>query len=238
MKEDEIPKGTAGIYQKWLASGKTKFTPTDEDIWCELQLQCVGDWEPLRKVKPIDLNQIEKELKPYKDKWQDYLPVEGRSNAREGLNLIGLPGDLPWDTISMPETAIRMGKKLHEIDFDEPTQLYYDLKSLHPLLDPLLPLGRSALVKLNEGGWFTPHRDKPQISRETFRIIIFLSKQCASDSFRFELGGIHRPIVPGTAYLIATQQMHQTHAYKNNSIHLVINIPKTWANVLKVMSLL
>ena len=204
-----------------------------------MQLQAIGDWEPLTQVKKINLDQVEKELKPYEDKWQEYLPRPGRTNDRQGLSVIGLPGDLPWDSISMPESTARTGgMKLKNKDFNEPTQLYYDLKSLHPLLGQFLPLGRSALVRLQEGGWFIPHRDNPQITRGTFRIIMFLSKECASDSFRFELGGQHRPIVPGTTYVIATQKMHQTHAYKNNSIHLVVNVLKTWDNVLKVVSLL
>jgi len=227
------------IYQQWLESGKTKFAPTDEDIWCELQLQAIGDWEPLTKIKKINLNQFKKELKPYEDKWREYLPRPGRTNDRQGLNVIGLPGDDPWDSISFSEGNARSGGvKLENEDFNEPTQLYYDLKSLHPLLNPFLPLGRSALVRLQEGGWYTPHRDSQYISRGTFRIIIFLSKECATDSFRFELDRQVRPIIPGTTYLIATQKMHQTHSWKNNSIHLVINVPKTWENVLKVVSLL
>ena len=35
-------------YQKWLDSDRTKFEPTAEDIKCELQLQALDVWEPLK----------------------------------------------------------------------------------------------------------------------------------------------------------------------------------------------
>jgi hypothetical protein len=98
------------------------------------------------------------------------------------------------------------------------------------------PLGRAMLVKTNAGGWFPPHKDNPQLTRDTFRIVAFLSRTCASDAYEFEVDGRTWPIVPGKAYYVDTRKTHRTHSWMNNSIHLIINVPKTWENVLKLMS--
>ena len=47
-------------------------------------------------------------------------------------------GDEPWDSLSMPEAIRRAGRELCELDFNTPTQLYHDLKSLQitRLLEP------------------------------------------------------------------------------------------------------
>ena len=44
------------------------------------------------------------------------------------------------------------------------------------------------------------------------------------------------PIKAGGVYYIDTKKTHRTHAWKDNSLHLVMNIPKTWENVMKLMS--
>jgi hypothetical protein len=221
-------------YQKWLDSNKEKFEPTEEDIKCELQLQALDIWEPLKF--DFDLYDFKKQIKPYNDKWVPYLRREGVVNNREGLSLIGIEGDDYNDGLSMPEARKRHGRKLRETDFNTPNQLYKDLPVLHPMLEYFMPLGRTMLVKVNAGGWFPPHKDAPQLTRETFRIVAFLTEATGSDAYEWEMGGRRWPIVPGRAYYVDTRRTHRTHAWMNNSVHLVVNVPKTWENVMKLMS--
>lgn len=209
--------------------------PKIMDIACELQLDAIGDFVPLKFN--VNLNQFEKEIEQYKDMWVPYLHREGLLNDRQGLNLVGLPGDTPTDSLSMPEAMKRTGRNLSELDFDTPTQLYRDLPSLHHIVDYFPKLGRCSLVKLNTGGWFPTHRDGVLLQRRTFRIVVFLSNTSHS-CYEWEHDYRIRQIEPGCAYYIDTRKTHRTHSYVNDSIHLVMNIPKTYDNVLLVLDAL
>jgi len=221
-------------YQKWLDSNKQKFEPTPEDIKCELQLQALDFWEPLKFN--INLHKFNSEIKAYDDKWVPYLRREGIVNNREGLSLVGIEGDDYNDGLSMPEARKRHGKKLKEVDFNTPNELYKDLTSLHEMLDFFMPLGRTMLVKANAGGWFPPHKDAPQLTRDTFRIVAFLSYETGPNAYEWEMCGQKMQIIPGQAYYVDTRKTHRTHAWIDNSIHLIVNVPKTWENVIKLMS--
>ena len=232
-----IPKADqatqAGYYEKWLRK-PNEYEPSEEDIWCELQLQALSVWEPLKWE--FDLGWFKKEIKQYDDKWVPYLRREGVTNDREGLCLMGMPGDKCSDSLSMPEARRRHNKKLWEIDFNAKTELYNDLESLHDMLEYFQPLGRTMLVKSNAGGWFPPHKDQPNLTRDTFRIVAFLSRTTQHDAYEWEMDGHRWPITPGKAYYVDTRKTHRTHSWMNNSIHLVVNVPKTWENVMKLIS--
>ena len=221
-------------YQKWLDSDKTKFEPTPEDLKCELQLSALDVWEPLKYE--FDLGHFKKQMAKYEDKWVPYLRREGVVNNREGLCLMGMPGDSYNDGLSMPEARRRHGRKLDECDFNAPTELYNDLTSLHPMLEYFQPLGRTMIVNTHAGGWFPPHKDNPQLTRSTFRIVAFLSRATQHDAYEWEMAGQKWPITPGKAYYVDTRKTHRTHSWFNNSLHLVVNVPKTWENVMKLMS--
>lgn len=209
--------------------------PKMMDIACEMQLDALGDFVPL-KFK-ADLTKFGEEISKYDGQWVPYLHRDDVLNDREGLNLIGLPGDVPTDSLSMPEARKRTGRKLSELDFDTPTQLYHDLPSVHPILDAFPKLGRCTLVKVNKGGWFPYHRDGILLQRTAFRIVVFLTNTGHSH-YEWEHDYRIRNIEPGRAYYVDTRKTHRTHSFVHNSIHLVMNIPKTYENVLRVMNLL
>ena len=231
-KADQSKQG--GYYRKWINSDKTRFEPSMDDIKCELQLQALTSFEPLKWE--IDQGLFRKEIAKYDDAWVPYLRREGVVNNRDGLCLVGLPGDKCSDSLSMPEARRRTGRKLSEIDFNTPTELYADLTSLHQVLDYWNPLGRSMLVRTHAGGWFPPHKDQPMLTRDTFRVCAFLGNNVGHDSYEWQMDGHIWPIKPGGVYYIDTRKTHRTHSWKDNSIHLVMNIPKTWENVIKLMS--
>jgi hypothetical protein len=205
------------------------------DLATEMQLSVIGDFAPL-KIK-INLDQFKKEIEPYKDQWVPYLHREGSLNDRQGLNFVGLPGDTPQDSISMPEAQKRVGKKLTELDFDTPTQLYHDLKSLKPITEVFPVLGRCTLVKVNKGGWFPSHRDGVLLNRHAFRLVAFLTNT-GHESYHWEHDYRIRSIEEGRCYFVDTRKQHRTHSYVHDSIHLVMNIPKTYENVLRVLDIL
>lgn len=221
-------------YKHYFVNGKMPEI-TENDLRCELQLQAIGDFAPLGII--IDEKLLKEELKQYEDKWVPYLRREGVTNDREGLLLVGAEGDSVGDSLSMPEVRQRLGERVNEIDLKYPTEAFHNLTSLHPILKAFDTLGRTMLVKLNKGGWFPPHRDTPFLSRDCFRIVGFLSRNCGHGGFMWEHD--YRPvqIEPMRCYYADTRKTHRTAAYDDNIIHLVINVPKTWENVLKVLSM-
>ncbi len=212
------------------------FTPPKiMDIACEMQLDAIGDFVPLKFKANLEL--FKQEILNYEDMWIPYLHREGLMNDRQGLNLVGLPGDKPTDSLSMPEAMRRTGRRLSELDFDTPTELFNDLTSLHPILTAFPKLGRCSLVKVNTGGWFPTHRDGVLLQRTSFRIIVFLTNTSHND-YEWEHDYRIRKIDEGRAYYIDTRKAHRTHSYSHDSIHLVMNIPKNYENVLRVLNML
>lgn len=208
---------------------------TQEDILCEMQLMALGDIIPLSIE--LDLQEFAKEIKPWKDSWVPYLRREGVTNDREGLLLVGPESFKPNEGLSMPEIQQKTGRKWLESEMTSPTELYNALPSLHPILNIFDTLGRTMLVKANAGGWFPPHRDQQWLSRDVFRLVCMVSKTTDFESFEWENDFKTVPLRPGRCYYIDTRKVHRTHSWRDDSIHLIINVPKTWENVLKVMSI-
>lgn len=227
-------KNTQANYHDWWLDNPDRYEPTPEDIKCELQLQALGDFEQLDF--DFDFGKFKKEIKEYDDKWVPYLRREGISNDREALCLVGLEGDEPDSSLSRPEAMRRKNMWLEETDFKTPTKLYKDITSLHEILDYFSPLGRTMLVKVNKGGWFPPHRDNPHLTRDSFRVVVFLGNKTDYDHFEWIQGNKRLPIIPNKAYYVDTKQVHRTHSWADNSYHVILNIPKTWENVIKLMS--
>lgn len=209
--------------------------PNEEQMRCEQQLALLGDFSKLRFR--INLKEFDSEISQYKDAWVPYLPREGEHPNRQGLMLWGLEGDSPSDSLSLPEARKRAGKKVFEADFKYPTPLYKNLYSVQDLCDYFAPLGRTFLIRVNAGSYFPPHRDHPYLTRDCFRICAFL-KNTGSEEFEWIHNHKQLPINPGDVIYVDTTKEHRTHAWVNDSIHLIMNIPKTWENVLKLMSVL
>lgn len=235
LMEKSDRKKVADYYSHWLEHPQD-FEPNDEDIKCELQLQALGDWEALNFK--VDYKKFREEIKEVQEWWVPYLRREGISNDREGMLIVGLEGDMPNDSLSRPEAIKRTGRFLKESDFAYPTTAYKHLTSLHSVLDYWQPLGRTMIVKVNQGGWFPPHRDSPNLNRDCFRVVTFLGNASANDSYEWWLDEKRRDIVPNCTYYVDTRKVHRTHSWTNDSYHLILNVPKTWENVMKLMSVL
>jgi len=232
-----IPTANRSIQANWIQKyydDPSSVEPSAEDIKCELQLQALSDFEPLNFL--IDPGQFRKEIAKYENSWKPYLRREGVSNDREGLLLVGMEGDTPEDESSRPEKMRAAGRWIHEDEFNVPTQAYHDLTCLHDLLNYWQPLGRTFLVRCNAGGWFPPHKDDPLINRRCFRVAAFLGPNVDHEAFEWVQDGRTVPIKKDRAYYVDTRKTHRTHAFVDNSIHLIMNIPKTWENVIKLIT--
>ena len=209
-------------------------TVTQETISDELALLTLGDFEALDFT--IDLKQFNNEISKFDNDWVDYLPRSDRLNNRKGLVLTNLPGKTHQDNPSQAQASYAAGRKVFEKEFCQPTEVFNHCTSLYPLLNTFAPLGRTFLVKSNMGGYFAPHRDHPEMPRETFRIAVFL-KNCKTYEYDWIIGPDTKlQIEEGRAYYINTRRTHRTISWVDNSIHLIINVPFTTKNVSKLIA--
>jgi hypothetical protein len=209
-------------------------TVTQETVTDELALLTLGDFEPLDFH--IDPGQFNREISKFDNDWVDYLPRSDRINNRKGLVITNLENKTHQDNPSQAQASYAAGRKVFEREFCYPTEVYHSCPSLHPLLDTFAPLGRTFLVKSNMGGYFAPHRDHPELPRETFRIAVFL-KNCKTYEYDWIIGADNKlQIEEGRAYYINTRRTHRTVSWVDDSIHLIINVPFTTDNVSKLIA--
>lgn len=204
-----------------------------ETISNELQLLSLGDFEPLNiKIETADLMN---ELEQYQNDWQDYLPRTDRPNNRKGLTLTTLPGKTHLDAPSLAEASYAAKRKLSELEFNNPTEVYHACESLGPLFNLFPVLGRTFFVRSNIGGYFVPHRDHPAIPRDVFRLIVFVNN-CGPLDYDWLMDDRKLQIELGRVYYINTRKTHRTISWVNDSIHLILNVPMTSDNVAKVVA--
>jgi hypothetical protein len=222
----QVPDGVSGRPQPYtgIISAGT--------VASELALLNLGNFEPLKIT--IDLNKYMQEISQFDNDWVDYLPRTDRPNNRKALTLTNLPGKTHRDVPSLAEASYEANRRLSEIEFNQPTDVYRACTSLHPFLDMFQPLGRTFIVRSDTGGYFVPHRDHPTMPRDVFRLIVFLNN-VGPDQYDWIMDGRKMFIQPGQVYYVNTRMMHRTISWVDNSQHLILNVPFNNVNVNKVI---
>lgn len=224
---NKVPPGISG--QSAQYNGLVK----PSDMANELALLNLGPFEPLKIW--IDLGKYMQEISQFNNDWVDYLPRTDRPNNRKALTLTNLPGKSHTDVPSLAEASYAAGRRLSELEFNQPTDVYRACTSLHPFLELFEPLGRTFIVQSNTGGYFVPHRDHPSMPRDVFRLIVFLNN-VGPDQYDWIMDGRKMFIQPGQVYYVNTRMTHRTISWVDNSQHLILNVPFTTANVGKVIA--
>lgn len=204
-----------------------------ETLSNELALLNLGPFEPLN-IR-VDLVQYMQEISQFDQDWVDYLPRTDRPNNRRALTLTNLPGKTHRDVPSLAQASYAAGRRLSELEFSEPTDVYRACTSLQPFLQMFEPLGRTFIVQSNTGGYFVPHRDHPSMPRECFRLIAFLNN-CGPLQYDWLMDDRKMYIQPGQVYYVNTRMTHRTISWVDNSQHLILNIPFNTENVSKVIA--
>jgi hypothetical protein len=224
----KVPPGVSGKPAAYNVNNVTLETVSNE-----LVLSNLGPFEPLN-IR-INLGQYLNEIKQFDNDWVDYLPRTDRPNNRKALTLTNLPGKTHKDVPSLAEACVAAGRKVSELEFNEPTEVYRACNSLQPFLDQWQPLGRTFIVQSNTGGYFVPHRDHPSMPRECFRLIVFLNN-VGPLQYDWLMDDRKVYIQPGQVYYVNTRMTHRTISWVDNSQHLILNVPFTSENVSKVIS--
>lgn len=198
----------------------------------ELILSNLGNVVPLN-IK-INCEQFRNEIKAFDKDWVDYLPRTDRPNNRQALAVTNLPGIDHRTNVSLAQASYAAKRKLSELEFNHPTDVYKNCTSISGFLDQWKPLGRTFLVKSNVGGYFVPHRDHPSMPRDVFRLIVFLNN-CNPLDYDWLMDDKKLQIEMGRVYYINTRLVHRTISWVDDSIHLILNVPFTTDSVSKLV---
>jgi hypothetical protein len=224
----KVPQGVSGQSAQYDPSKVSLETLSNE-----LALSNLGAVVPLKWK--IDCNQFMQEIDQFKNDWVDYLPRTDRPNNRKSLTVTNLSGKSHTDNPSLAQASYAAGRRLSELEFSYPTEVYQSCDSLRPFLEEWMPLGRTFLVKSDIGGYFVPHRDHPSMPRDVFRLIVFLNN-CAPLDYDWLMDDKKLQIEQGRVYYVNTRLTHRTISWVNDSIHLILNVPFTTDNVAKVIA--
>ena len=214
-------------------SAKYNGNVDNETLSNELTLLNLGSFEPLNIW--INTGQYMQEIQQFNNDWVDYLPRTDRPNNRKALTLLNLPGKTHKDVPSLAEASYAAGRRLSELEFNEPTDVYRSCTSLQSFLDSWQPLGRTFIVQSNTGGYFVPHRDHPSMPRECFRLIVFLNN-VGPLQYDWLMDDRKMNIQSGQVYYVNTRMTHRTISWVDNSQHLILNVPFTTTNVSRVIA--
>ena len=228
MNNVVVPPGVSGRSHSY-SPDKVRL----ENLTNEVSLLNLGIFEPLKWK--IDCGQFMREIEQFKDDWQDYLPRTDRPNNRKSLTLTCLPGTDHRTNPSLAQASYAAKRRISELEFNQPTDVYHACTSLHPFLNTFQPLGRTFIVRSDTGGYFVPHRDHPTMPRDVFRLIVFLNN-CGPLEYDWLMDDRKLQIEHGRVYYLNTRMTHRTISWVDNSQHLILNIPFTTENVSKVIA--
>jgi hypothetical protein len=136
--------------------------------------------------------------------WVQYNPR--KSIRREGLSITSLDGGLSGrpDLDSLYDYRDKTGIVLKESNFTVKTPVYDYFKEW---LDPIQQhIGRTHIIKLNDGGYFPPHRDNKNSNVESFRLFLPLNYDSMRNFFMLENRKLE--FTNGEMYFIDTAKMH------------------------------
>lgn len=193
-----------------------------------LHLSSLGDIVPLDFT--IDIKKIQKELENFNNDWKQYNPRKPYN--RQGLSITSLDGKLTGipDLDSLFEFNKLNNTNVTEVDINTKTSVADKVVSLNPLLDIFDTIGRSHFIKLNQGGFFPPHRDGKILEVTCFRILT-MCHNCDPKQFVFLYENKKIDLEPGRPYYVNTRKEHSVFSYVDNSVQCVLNIPLTKENV-------
>ena len=137
-----------------------------------------GDYYPLNLHSSLDLNKLE----IYN--WIQYNP--NKNINREALSITSLKGDMSGipDLDSLYEYYKKTGIAHTENDFTAKTEIY---KYFSEVLDPLEKyIGRTHIIRLNNGGYFPPHRDNKHFDIHSFRLFLPVTYDTSNNFFILE----------------------------------------------------
>lgn len=188
------------------------------------------------KSQEIDYEKIKSYCLSYQKEFLQYHRNEKVKKNRYALPLVnatGLHDDTSFDIV-----ASSKGK--HEMQYTKKTTHYYD-SGLNTVLDIFgEDVGRSHIINIRKGGYFSPHRDGPSFDypfEETFRLI-YCILDCESYKLHFALENSKiLQLSSAKFYFINTMKIHSAYSFSDNCFFLISNI-RISQNSIKLLNIL
>ena len=172
----------------------------------------------------INEHEVLEQLEQFKDNWCPYNVKKDTHNNRWGLPITSHTGDV-MDNYHL--NSFGYMQKYHDVEMKEenfttPTEVYNKIPELAKLVDAFAPdIGRVHLLRVDQGGFFPPHRDFPGVGPEWMRLLLVFGK-CKPENFVHMLDGKPMYPDPGYLYFVNFQKDHSVFSFSDGLYALIL----------------
>ena len=174
----------------------------------------------------INEHEVIEQLEQFKDNWCPYNVKKDANNNRWGLPITSHSGDV-MDNYHL--NSFGYMQKYHDVEMKEenfttPTEVYNKIPELAKLVDAFAPdIGRVHLLRVDQGGFFPPHRDFPGVGPEWMRLLCVFGK-CKPENFVHMLDGKPMYPDPGYLYFVNLQLDHSVFSFSDGLYALILTV--------------
>ena len=200
---------------------------TNEEITRACLYNSLANLGDVVKLKwKFDPYEVERQIEQFKDNWCPYNQKKDVHNNRWGLPITSHTGDV-MDNYHL--NSFGYMQRYHDVEMKEenfttPTDVYRSVPDLAKLVDVFAPdIGRVHLLRVDQGGFFPPHRDFPGVGPEYFRLLCVFGK-CKPENFVHILDGQTFYPDPGFLYFINFQKDHSVFSFSDGLYALILTV--------------
>jgi hypothetical protein len=174
----------------------------------------------------IDEMIVAKDLLKFSENWCPYNEKKDVHNNRWGLPVTSHTGDV-MDNYHLNSFGYMQkyhDVKMKEENFTTPTEVYHAVPQIKKLVDVFAPdIGRVHILKVNQGGYFPPHRDFAGVAPEYFRLSCVFGS-CSDFNYVQTLHDqIFRP-ERNYLYFVNFQLNHSVFSFSDNLYNLILTV--------------
>jgi hypothetical protein len=165
-------------------------------------------------------------LEPFKDNWCPYNVKKDKVNNRWGLPLTSHTGDIA-DNYHL--NSFGYMQKYHDVEmkeenFNTPTSVYNALPEISHIVEQFRPdIGRVHFLRVDQGGFFPPHRDFPGPDPEYFRLLAVFGKSKPENYVHLLDGKTFYPET-GVLYFVNFQLDHSVFSFSDGLHALILTV--------------
>jgi hypothetical protein len=174
----------------------------------------------------IDSKTVVEQLDQFKDNWCPYNVKKDSHNNRWGLPVTSHTDDAidNYHLDSFGRMQRYHDVELKEENFTNPTAVYDAVPDIKNLVDIFSPdIGRAHLLRVDQGGFFPPHRDFAGTAPEYFRLLCVFGNCTEFDYAQILHDTPFRP-QPEFLYFVNFQLNHSVFSFSDNLYSLILTV--------------
>ena len=174
----------------------------------------------------FNTDDVLRKLEQFNDNWCPYNVKKDKVNNRWGLPLTSHSGDV---TDNYHLNSFGYMQKYHDIEmreenFTTPTEVYNALPEIASMVEHFRPdIGRVHFLRIDQGGFFPPHRDFAGCFPEHFRLLAVFGK-CKPENYVHLLDGTTFYPEPGFLYFVNFQLDHSVFSFSDGLHALILTV--------------